>query len=277
MKEFDFKKYKETELLKIRDEIIKENLHLTILIIQVGNNNESNLYIKNKKQALDFVKINYIHKQYDDNAKEEDIIKEINKANKDKKINGIIVQLPIKNLDSKKIINEINPNKDIDGLTSTNQAKIILKEDAIVPCTAQGIMNLFELLKVDLEGKNIVILNRSNLIGIPLFFLLTNKNATVRIIHSKIKNYYKYTKKADIIITAVGKNKEFITKKDVKKDCIIIDAATIKKDKKIYGDVEPKIKKASFQTPVPYGIGQLTILELIKNTINAYEKQKDQK
>lgn len=275
MKKFDLKKYKELELLKIKNQISKDNLNLTILIIQIGNNEESNLYIKNKKKALDFVKINYIHKKFKEDATELEIINEIRKANQNEKITGIIVQLPIENLDTRKIIDEIDPKKDIDGLTRTNQSKLIFNEDTIIPCTVQGIIELFDILKINLEGKNIVILNRSNLIGIPLFFLLTSKNATVRILHSKIKNYNTYTKTADIVITAVGKEKEFITKKDLKKGCIIIDAATIKENNNIYGDVKPNIKKASFQTPVPYGIGQLTILELIKNTIKAYKIQKD--
>jgi len=277
MNPFDFKKYKEQELLKIKTKIEKDHLKLKILILQVGENEASNRYIKNKIHALEKVEITYIHKKYQENVTQETIEKDIQCANEDATITGIIVQLPLpKTLNEQEIIQAVDPKKDIDGLTIENQKHLLEKKETIIPCTVQGIMELLDLLKIDLEGKNIVILNRSQLIGIPLFFLLLEKNATVRVLHSKIKNIRNYTKQADIIISAVGKKKEFITKKDIKKGSIIIDAATIVEGNKLYGDVSKKVaKKASFVTPVPYGIGQLTVLELVKNTLKAYKMQKN--
>lgn len=243
-------------------------------VISVGDNASSKIYINNKKKACEQVGISFIHIHYEENIKEEKIIKKIKELNKDKNINGIIVQLPLpKKFDERKIINHIDSLKDVDGLTYNSSGKLFNNKSTFIPCTVKGIMEILNHYKIDLESKNVVIIGRSNLVGKPLMIECLNKNATVTICHSKTLNLREYTKNADILIVAVGQ-KYLIDKYMIKKDCIIIDVGINKVDGKIYGDVNPDVNDlCSYKTPVPGGVGPMTVCMLMKNTVDAFKEQ----
>ena len=262
----------------LKKDLIKEIKTLkttpSLVVIQVGNDPASTVYIKNKKKLCEEVGITCIHQKYE-KIDEKSLIKEIEKLNKNNQITGILVQLPLpKNINETNIIETIAPEKDVDGLTSKNIGKLFSKQKGLIPCTALGVLKILENTKEPLEGKNIVIVGRSKLIGLPLLALLLNKNATVTICHSKTKNLEETTSKADILIVAIGK-KEFITKKYVKKDAIIIDVGINRYENKLYGDCKfnELIEKCKYITKVPGGVGPLTVTMLINNIIEAYKIQ----
>lgn len=209
-----------------------------------------------------------------DNILEDDLINEIDKLNKDKKITGIIVQLPLPvNLNKDRILNSINPLKDVDGLTNNNLIKLIKKEESLLPCTPKGIMTLFDYYNVDFIGKNVVIVGRSELVGLPLFHLLLNKNATVTLCHSKTKDLSHYTKEADILISAVGK-KDLITRDMIKENSILIDVGINRYENKLYGDINSEcIDISNLMTPVPGGVGPMTVISLMENVYLANSLQ----
>ena len=263
---------------EIKDELKKKVSNLKIkpclVVISVGDNPASKVYVGQKEKCANYIDINYIHKHYD-NIKDDDLIKEIDKLNKDKKVNGIIVQLPLPDgMDEKKIVNTIVPEKDVDGLTFLNAGLLLNNETSLVSCTPKGIMELLKREKVDLVGANVVVIGRSILVGKPMMNLLINANATVTMCHSKTKDLAKITKKADLLIVAIGK-KHFITRDMVKRGAVIIDVGINRVDGKLYGDVNfddvySKVKKI---TPVPGGVGPMTVVMLMKNVIDAYERQ----
>ena len=262
---------KKIEELKKDIENLKEKL--TLVVISVGDDPASKVYVGQKEKMAIAIGYNFINLHY--NIIEEDkLIKEIQKLNNDPNITGIIVQLPLpKYLNKDKIVNTVLPCKDVDGLTNENLLKLVKKEDCLIPCTPKGIISLLDYYKVDLF-KNVVIVGRSELVGLPLFHLLLNKNATVTLCHSKTKDLGKYTKNADILIVAVGK-KELIKKDMIKKDSIIIDVGINRYNNKLYGDVESNaIELASLMTPVPGGVGPMTVISLMENVYKAYELQK---
>lgn len=255
----------------LRLELDKINDKLKLVVIQVGFDPASDVYVRNKKNLCEEMGIEFLHKKYDD-ISEEDLISEIDKLNNDKEVTGILVQLPLpKNINEKRVIEKIDYRKDVDGLTSTNIGKLYAKEDGIIPCTAYGIMKIFEYENINLEGKNALLIGRSKLVGVPLISLLLGKNATVTICHSKTKNLEELTKKADILVVAAGK-KYLINKDMVRKDSIIIDVGINREDGKLYGDVNPDvIDNSSMITPVPGGVGVLTVIMLINNIIECYK------
>lgn len=255
----------------LRLELDKINDKLKLVVIQVGFDPASDVYVRNKKNLCEEMGIEFLHKKYDD-ISEEDLISEIDKLNNDKEVTGILVQLPLpKNINEKRVIEKIDYRKDVDGLTSTNIGKLYAKEDGIIPCTAYGIMKIFEYENINLEGKNTLLIGRSKLVGIPLISLLLGKDATVTVCHSKTKNLEELTKKADILVVAAGK-KYLINKDMVKKDSIIIDVGINREDGKLYGDVNPDvIDNSSMITPVPGGVGVLTVIMLINNIIECYK------
>lgn len=262
----------------LKKDLIKEIKSLkttpSLVVIQVGNDPASTVYIKNKKKLCEEVGITCIHQKYE-KIDEKSLIKEIEKLNKNNQITGILVQLPLpKNINETNIIETIAPEKDVDGLTSKNIGKLFSKQKGLIPCTALGVLKILEETKEPLEGKNIVIVGRSKLVGLPLLALLLNKNATVTICHSKTKNLEETTSKADILIVAIGK-KEFITKKYIKKDAIIIDVGINRYENKLYGDCKfnDLIEKCKYITKVPGGVGPLTVTMLINNIIEAYKIQ----
>lgn len=254
---------------------IKEKI--TIAVISVGNDEASKIYIKNKIKECQSVNIQCQHLHFEKISTNE-LIKTITKLNKDKNITGILVQLPLpKNIEENKVINTIDYKKDIDGLTKSNIAKLYSNQKGIIPCTAKGIIDLLEYNKIEIEGKNITIIGRSNLVGKPLTLALLNKNATVTTCHSKTKDLKKQTKKADIIIVAVGKP-NLIKKEMISKNSIIIDVGINRIDGKISGDVDKSVyKKCKAVTPVPGGVGPMTVYEVLSNTLECYELQKNKK
>lgn len=263
---------------KIKDELKNEMdayVQTPILaVITIGNDEASKIYVNNKKKACEYVGMSFLHFSFNENEDEIKIIKKIKQLNKDKNVNGIILQLPIPSKFNKNIIiNTIDPLKDVDGLTNISQGKLINKEDSLVPCTPKGIMEIFKYYNIELEGKHVVIVGRSNLVSKPLLIECLNNNATVTMCHSKTKNLSNYTKDADILVVAVGK-KYLIDKSMIKKDSIIIDVGINREDNKIYGDVNPNVYDyCSMITPVPGGVGPMTVAMLLKNTFIAYKKQ----
>lgn len=263
---------------KIKDELkgsINSYVQTPILaVITIGDDAASEVYVKNKRKACEYVGMSFLHLDYASCVKEETVIKKIKQLNKDKSINGIIIQLPIpKNFNVSKIINTIAPSKDVDGLTNTQAGKLIQNEKCLMPCTPKGIMEILKEYKIDLEGKHVVIVGRSNLVGKPLMLECLNKNATVTMCHSKTKDLKSFTKDADILVVAVGK-KYLIDKTMVKKDSVIIDVGINRIDGKLYGDVNPNVEEVcAYLTPVPGGVGPMTVSMLLKNTFETYKNQ----
>lgn len=265
---------------KIKEEIKNEISlllnKLTLCVVQVGDDEASNIYIKQKEKLANELGINFIHKKYND-ISEELLEEEIIKLNENKYITGIIIQLPIPDkYNTNKLINLIDPNKDVDGLTDYNKVKLYNNEEGIIPCTPLGILELLNHYNIDVKGKNIVIIGRSLLVSKPLFNLLLNKDATVTMCHSKTINLSSITKNADILISATGKP-HLVTEDMIKDNAVIIDVGISRIDGKLCGDVdfENVSKKASYITPVPGGVGPMTVIMLMKNILNAYKKQKN--
>ena len=263
---------------KIKEEIkLKTKNYLinpTLAVIQIGNDEASNIYIKTKAKACENVGINFIHIKFEEDALEQEIINKIIELNNDNYVNGILIQLPIpKTFDTYRLLNLINKNKDVDGLTDINMGMLFKNYNNLVPCTPLGIMNLLKEYNIDIEGKHAVVVGKSNLVGKPLAMLLLQNGATVTICHSKTKNLSNFTKQADILISAVGK-KDLITKDMVKENSIVIDVGMNRVDGKLYGDVDfNNIKDiASYITPVPGGVGPMTVAMLLSNVLKNYEK-----
>ena len=267
---------------KIRNEILEDlkkqvkqyMIKPCLAVIQIGDDEASNTYIKAKEKACTEIGIYFKHIKFSETTKEIEVINKILELNNDEYVHGILLQLPLpEGFNQDKLINYIARNKDVDGLTDINIGKIFNNKQGLVSCTPQGIMKLLEYEKIDIEGKNVTIVGRSNLVGKPLLGLMLNKNATVTICHSKTENLKKHTKNADILVVAVGK-KHFITEDMVKDDTIIIDVGINRENGKLYGDVDyDKVKtKAKKITPVPGGVGPMTVAMLMTNVITAYEK-----
>ena len=212
---------------------------------------------------------------FEEDVTTEEIISLIEKLNKDE-TTGILLQLPIpKHLDEQKILDTIDYRKDIDGLTSINTTSLYLNKPGIVPCTPKGILTILKKYHIDLEGKNVVIVGRSSIVGKPLFNAMINQNATVTLCHSKTKNLKEHTLNADIIVTDIGKP-HIITKEYIKEGSIVIDAGISRLDGKVVGDVDFENVKdlTSYITPVPGGVGPMTIASLAENIVEAKELQK---
>ena len=272
----DGKKYRDELLLEYKKIIEEEKLDITLAIILVGNDEASLKYIKNKIKYCNQVNIRTKMYYLNANDKEEDLIQLIKDLNEDSSITGIILQSPVpKGFDYKKCSNMINPNKDVDGFTEKSIYNLYHNKEGLVPCTALGILKLMEHYDIKVSGKNITIIGRGNIVGKPLAMLLNNKNATVTLCHSKTKDLKKITNNADIIISAVGK-KDLVTEDMVKKGAIVIDVGISIVDGKCYGDVDfERVKeKASYITPVPGGIGPMTIAMIVHNLIYAKKIQK---
>ena len=259
----------------IKEEIIQEGITPSLAVIQIGDNKASNIYIRNKKNACEEAGIKFDHIKFPDTISEDLVLNEIKRLNEDISVNAILVQLPLpNNFDEGKIINAINPIKDVDGLTYQNVGNLVLENECLVPCTPLGVMELLKAYNVSLERKNVCIVGRSNLVGKPLMHLLLGENATVSICHSKSNDILYYTKNADILIVAVG-HPNLIKSDMVKDKAVIIDVGINKEGNILCGDVdfEDVKKKASLITPVPGGVGPMTIACLLKNVIKAYEIQ----
>lgn len=269
----DGKLVRDLKVKELSEKIKKINKTLTLVVISVGEDPASKVYVSQKEKMA--IQVGYHFKNlHFDKIQEEELLQKIETLNNDSEITGIIIQLPLPSyLNKNKIINAVSPKKDVDGLTNDNFLKLIKKEEGFIPCTPKGIMSLLEFYKVNLE-KRVVIVGRSELVGLPLFHLLLQKNATVTLCHSKTKDLKEYTKNADLLIVAVGKE-GLITKDMIKKDAVIIDVGINRIDGKLYGDVDAScMDLASLMTPVPGGVGPMTVISLMENVYLAYLNQK---
>lgn len=263
--------------LKIECEELKQkNINSKLAVIMVGDDPASKVYVRNKSRACEDVGIEYEEYLLDSTITQKELIELIEKLNKDKTVNGILLQSPIpSNLDINEAFRTISPEKDVDGFNPVNVGKLVLNQDTFVSCTPYGIMKMFEEYDIDLTGKNVTILGRSNIVGKPLIQCCLNKNATVTVCHSKTKDLKEHTKNADIVISAIGKAK-FVTADMIKDGAVVIDVG-INRDEsgKIVGDVdfEKVSSKASYITPVPGGVGPMTIAMLMNNVIKATKLQ----
>ena len=254
-------------------ELKSQGINPCLATVLIGDNSASVTYVKNKHKACEEVGIITKDHKLDSTITQIQLNEIIENLNRDNSVHGILVQLPLpEQLDEFATTSRISPLKDVDGLTPHNTGLLTMKKAALVACTPSGIMEMFDYHKIDLEGKNIVLINRSNLVGKPLYQLLLEKNATVLTCHSKTKNLTNLCQSADIIITAVGnRNKFTLTPEMIKDGSVIIDVAISRFQEKLVGDsdYEKIIKKASFATPVPGGVGPMTVAMLLKNTITA--------
>lgn len=263
--------------LKIEcEELKKKNINSKLAVIMVGEDPASKVYVRNKSRACEDVGIKYEEYLLDSKITQKELIELIEKLNNDKTINGILLQSPIpSNLDINEAFRTISPQKDVDGFNPINVGKLVLNQDTFVSCTPYGIMKMFEEYNIDLTGKNVVILGRSNIVGKPLIHCCLNKNATVTSCHSKTQNIAQKAKEADVLISAIGKA-NFVTADMVKDGAVVIDVGINRLDNgKITGDVdfENVKEKASYITPVPGGVGPMTIAMLMNNVIKATRRQ----
>ena len=249
----------------------------TLCVIQVGNDEASNVYINQKRKMCNEIGYNFIHEKYDDSITEEELLKNIDRFNSNDNIDAILVQMPLPSrINEKNIQNAVSKYKDVDGLNDNNIIDLINDRDALYPCTACGVVSLLDKYEVTLEGSNVVIVGRSSLVGMPLFHMLENRNATVTLCHSKTRNLVDITKNADIIISATGV-KNLIKEDMVRDNTVIVDVGITRENGKLYGDVDfdNVSKKASLITPVPGGVGPMTIASLAQNILKAYKMQKE--
>lgn len=272
------KEIAENILNNIKKEVENFDVKPTLAVIIVGNDPASKVYVKNKIKKSEFLGFNSILKELPEDIQKEELLDVIKNLNNDKNVNGILLQLPLpKGLDEKDFLDEISPIKDVDGFTTYNSGKLFKGEKPYsIACTPKGIIKLLETKNINLEGKVAVVVGRSNIVGKPVANLLLQKNATVIQAHSKTKNLPEILKLADIIISATGKE-EFIKGDMVKKGAIIIDVGiTRNKNGKLTGDVdfESVYNKVSYITPVPGGVGPMTIATLMENTLELYKLQK---
>ncbi len=265
---------------KVREEITQEVLELKknkqitpgLAVILVGNNPASEVYVRNKVQTCEKVGMKSFHFTLPENTSEETLLQEIKKLNQQTDVHGILVQLPLpSHLNSQKIIEAIAPHKDVDGLHPYNLGRLAAGFPTLVSCTPAGVMRLLEEINFDCNGKEAVVIGRSNIVGKPVALLLLAQNATVTICHSKTKNLAEKVKQADVIVAAVGIPK-FVKGAWIKPGAVVIDVGINRgSDGKLIGDVdfEETKKHASFITPVPGGVGPMTIAMLLKNTLQA--------
>ncbi len=268
---------------KIRKNLKKEVAELKekgtnpkLAVIMVGNDPASAVYVRNKSKACEKTGIEFEEFLCDENTSEEEVLEIIKKLNNDSTINGILLQSPVpKHININKAFRTIAPEKDIDGFNPINVGNLTIGEDAFISCTPYGIIKMFEEYNIELEGKNAVILGRSNIVGKPMIQCMLNKNSTVTVCHSKTKNIGDITRNADIIISAIGKPK-FLKGDMVKDGCVVIDVGINRlEDGTIVGDVDfdEVSKKASYITPVPGGVGPMTIAMLLNNVVKATKLQ----
>jgi methylenetetrahydrofolate dehydrogenase (NADP+)/methenyltetrahydrofolate cyclohydrolase len=243
-----------------------------LVVVLVGDNPASQTYVKNKAKACERVGFLSEIIELDGSISQEIVLTTIDRLNRDETVDGILVQLPVpKHLDAKAIVHALDPGKDVDGLHPLNVAKLYENEKGFVPCTPKGILRLLKEYEIEISGKHCVVLGRSNLVGRPVAQLLLNENATVTICHSKTQNLSKLTKQADIIVVAIGRA-NFLTSKDVDHATCIIDVGINRLDGKLVGDVayDELVDKVDAMTPVPGGVGPMTIAMLLENTLEAY-------
>lgn len=251
-----------------------------LVVIQVGNNEASNVYIKQKIKCADAIGAICVHEKLDENITTSELINLINSLNQDESVNGMIVQLPLpKHIDEYAVLNTIIPSKDVDGLTEINAGKLACSKPGLISCTPNGVIKLLKYYNIEIEGKKVVIVGRSNLVGKPLINLFLMENATVTCCHSKTVDLKHFTLDADILVVAAGKPK-LINADMVKEGAVVIDVGINRLETGLCGDVdfENVSKKASYITPVPGGVGAMTVAmlynNLVETTIKTLKKEK---
>ena len=249
---------------------------VALAVIQVGNDPASSVYVRNKKKACKYIGIRSLSYELPEETTEDALIELIEKLNKDETVNGILVQLPVpKHIDPDKIIRTISPEKDVDGFHPQNVGKLVIGEEGFVSCTPAGVIQLLKRSGIEISGKNCVVVGRSNIVGKPMALLMLRENATVTIAHSKTKNLKELCQTADILIVAIGKP-QFITADYVKEGAVVIDVGIHRdENNKLCGDVryEEVAEKASAITPVPGGVGPMTIAMLMSNCVESLDRE----
>lgn len=265
--------------LKIQDEMKQQlkscMIRPSVAVIQVGDDPASNSYIKRKEKACNAVGVYFRHYKFDADTPELSIINKIKELNNDDYVNGILVQLPLpERYNEKRIANSISNSKDVDGLTDINTGRMINGRKTLVPCTPLGVMRILEEYEIELAGKHVVIVGRGKLVGKPLATLMLAADATVTVCHSKTVNLAEITKQADVLVCAVGSPK-MITADMVREGAVVIDVGVNRVDGKLCGDVDfDKVsKKASYITPVPKGVGPMTVAMLLENIVTCYNNK----
>lgn len=260
---------------ELKEEVAKlkaQGIKGCLAVIQVGNDPASSVYVRNKKKACEYIGIQSKSFELPESTSQEELLKLIGELNADSSVNGILVQLPVpKHIEEKTIINAISPKKDVDGFHPESVGSLTIGQKGFVSCTPAGIIELLKRSNVLIDGKNCVVVGRSNIVGKPMALLMLRENATVTITHSHTKNLKEICRSADILIVAVGK-KEFITEEYVKEGAVVIDVGIHRdENNKLSGDVkyEEVAKKASKITPVPGGVGPMTIAMLMHNCVLA--------
>ncbi len=260
------------ENLKKDIENLKENgIYPKLAVILVGNDKASQVYVRSKNKACAELGIDYEEILLDEKTTMDKLLKIIDELNERKDISGILLQSPIpEGLDINEAFRRISPSKDVDGFNPISIGKLCLNQDTFVSCTPYGIMKMFEAYNIDVKGKHAVIIGRSNIVGKPMSLILLNRDATITICHSKTKNLEEITKQADILIAAIGK-KHFVTADMVKQGAVVIDVGINRTEAGIFGDVDfENVKnKTSYITPVPGGVGPMTVAMLMNNVVKA--------
>lgn len=261
---------------RIKEEVNRLEVKPKLVVILVGDDDASKIYVRNKIKACENVGIATEDYILPKDTREKELVDLIEKLNKNKEVNGILVQLPLpKHLNEDTIVNTISPIKDVDGLNIINQGKLLNRKPVLVPATPKGIITLLKRYFVEIEGKRVVIVGRSKLVGMPLALLFNHANATVTVCHSYTEDLKDITKQADILVSAVGKA-DFISGDMIKKDAVVVDVGINRQMGHIVGDVNFKeaMEVARLVTPVPKGVGPMTIASLLENVLECYDLQK---
>ena len=260
------------ELKKQVEHFKEENIEVCLCVIQVGADPASSIYVNNKKKACEYIGIKSLSYELPVDVTEEKLIELINKLNEEDDVHGILVQLPLpKHIDEDKIIQTISPDKDVDGFHPQSVGRLSIGQKGFVSCTPAGIVQLLKRYNISMEGKECVIVGRSNIVGKPMAMLMLRENATVTVCHSRTRGLSDITSRADILIVAIGKPK-FITNSFVKEGAVVIDVGMHRNEnKKLCGDVDydDVVEKVSAITPVPGGVGPMTIAMLMHNCVEA--------
>lgn len=269
----DGKKLRDKIFVDLKNKIDKMDKKPTLVVILAGDDSASQIYVRNKKKTAENLGINSVVINYPDTVSEQELLEKINELNNNKEVTAILVQLPLpKHIDKFKVIDAIAPEKDVDGLTPYNSGKLFAGEEPYVyPCTPKGILLLLDEYNIKLEGKHVVVVGRSNLVGKPISQMMLKRNATVTVCHSYTENLSEITKTADILVSAAGG--EIIEKNMLKSDCVVVDVGIFKDENgKVRGDVdfENVSKIAAYISPVPGGVGPMTIASLMLNTVELF-------
>ena len=261
-----------SQLLTEINSLADQNIVPGLAVVLVGDNSASRTYVKNKQKACETLGIESRLIEMEETATEEQLLQVIKELNSDPAIDGILIQLPLpSHIDETKVIESISPEKDVDGFHPINIGRMMTGQDCFLPCTPFGIIKMFESINYSLAGKHVVVVGRSNIVGKPMGQLCLNRNATVTYCHSKTPDLKKFTTQADVVISAVGKT-GLITKEHIKDGAVVIDVAMNRNENgKLCGDVlfDEVKEKASYITPVPGGVGPMTITMLLYNTVQS--------